>query len=428
MAISWILRQRIRIKPNVIFELDSRQLNQDVFEFALKQEYSDFSALINKFCNNRDFLNAFLNSKLLHEYGSDLIYPFWDNIPEDMKGQVIDKLIERDINVKRIPNEIWIKFPQLVIHKLRKTNNEFYWLYLTGDTNSIKNYSDHQIAEIYIILKEKGVNIKSFASGWHMSKNNPLQYSKELMKLFLQDDYSGAINSLTDLYLQNQPILLSAIKECFLENLDETLHCYKKIQKIFGYSSTVFTEGENDKIAERIAQITTEVDIKNNKELYADFITREKFLKRDSLIKKVFERNLYIVDYLARCDIYVNEDMLPEEIDENYIPSLETSEVMFNARPKLLIRGLEKNFEQMIRYRRRIDIAKFELNDFRRIYEIAKENGYTLNEDSPEFITNNPYFYLEKVKRGDFDRINPKTEKNIPFYRQVVLYSNSIGY
>ena len=176
---------------------------------------------------------------------------------------------------------------------------------------------------------------------------------------------------------------------------------------------------------ERLAQILAHKLTTNAPNGMDGLIRRIDEYDYSNILIRAIEINPYVMDYVSKVfgghGVKLNKKI--KELPEGkYVPSYYTPTDFFNMRPDLFMMYYRRHFEEASNPSRFsgnfLEIPDSE--DFlREIYEVALENGYSLTQDSPEYLRKNPYLYFDAVTRGNivrdsyFERRLPKESSRI---------------
>ena len=180
-----------------------------------------------------------------------------------------------------------------------------------------------------------------------------------------------------------------------------------------------FTEEQYDKIADKLLELTSEASVSQHKKFYSKVNENEK------IINRMVDKNPYVVDFLGESLIFYHGRNVKPFEDGEYIPNDETTYCIYEKNRRMYIDRLRRDFGKMVDRLDTISDLYLYLDELREVYEIVKENGYVIDEDSPYSLKRNPYIYLELVQRGNEKKYNIDPI-DIHFYKQIV--GNALAY
>lgn len=467
MAISWLMKQRIRFDYKLLRRMNPEKVTDEMIDYAFSLPNFDPGDLVGRFSSNEHFIDKLLESDFPNK-GTNLISILRsDNKPSETSIQkIVDKIIEENypFYFYEVTNEIKASHPELVTHYIR-THPEEKYIYMDRDFEKFAtNYTEEQVRGIVDAFFE----VKSYDDMPEYFLSDP-----KFAKAVLSKDLGEIIKEFTgDRYLRSSESLAN-VKNYFLENIDENIQSYFDFKKLFKYERTPmftpeeqeivlnaarngnftfkgrpdpflldgdviinaiensstqeefdmvsfkdfrsnvrggFTPEQEERLAQAIAKkisvsTSTEMDnmVKELGNIYSDVITR------------ITEINPYAMDYLRKVygydSAYLSEKLkdLPEG---KYLPSIYTPLAFFEKKPELFLKYLSRHFEEATD-RERFPGTMPELPDteemYRRVYDIALENGYVLTDKSPIYLKTNPYLYFDAVQRGTITR-DPRIE------------------
>lgn len=157
-----------------------------------------------------------------------------------------------------------------------------------------------------------------------------------------------------------------------------------------------FTYNFSDEQIEQIVQV-----LMSNKKVFEKYEWRQFLIRDDNskIINTILHRNLYFLDNIKINYIHSKLDF--EYISNNYVLNEYSPDIFINNND-ILIKSLKKNFDivNLPSIKRRVTNIYSE-EEYKKIYILAKENGYKWNEFSANFIRTNPYLFMEALKNGD---------------------------
>ena len=156
MAISWILKQRIRINPNIIYKLRADEITDEVVRFALSQSrfsYNSFDeyAFVGE---NEVFARAFFETEQANpSHRIKYLLNKFEKYTEGFKSEIIKSVIEREnsfLSFDSFSKEVLSENPELYIKLLRESDGVLPYTDI-----KFTAFSQEQIDIIHEIKKDK---------------------------------------------------------------------------------------------------------------------------------------------------------------------------------------------------------------------------------------------------------------------------------
>ena len=278
----------------------------------------------------------------------------------------------------------------------------------------------------------------------------------DIIRSYLRRDFSRTFTSKVFSSIADTGIAPEEIKEIFLTNLDVNIQNVNEIFEYFGEED--FTEEEKDRILDSIKRNKISITTKkafndcfkdteiifnsilnngqnlerfpiertpvndtynftynfsdeqieqivqvlmSNKKVFEKYEWRQFLIRDDNskIINTILHRNPYFLDNIKINYIHSKLDF--EYISNNYVLNEYSPDIFINNND-ILIKSLKKNFDivNLPSIKRRVTNIYSE-EEYKKIYILAKENGYKWNEFSANFIRTNPYLFMEALKNGD---------------------------
>jgi hypothetical protein len=209
MAISWLLKQRIRINPNIIYRLTEEELTEEVVEFVLAQPRFNmqkirYNGVVFK---SETFVKAYIDSPDFKKEDINNIFNQADNFSEELKKILIDKVMAEGINVGTtyVKESMITNNPEFFIYLLEKNNGQLPYFYERGGI-SVSAYSNEQIDRIYELMTTADPDIEySRAPGYirtsdrmfnHFLSNKfeeTIKFTKDIIRLRGKDAKTGIV-------------------------------------------------------------------------------------------------------------------------------------------------------------------------------------------------------------------------------------------
>lgn len=472
MAIPWILKQRIKFNPNIINSLKAELLTEEVITFAMQRGF-DMEKSSPRLRNNENFVRSFIKTDQFKTSYSYVLLG-WNNFSDELKDLIITRVIENEINVEfpNVPIDVWKESPRLLINQLER--NEQSIISNSSGESILEEYSSEDINRIFEILKNKNIKVSNLYYSALMDS--------KIVRAYLREDFTETVDQISDGFVDKK--YFEDIKACYMENLFSLVGEYQKIRWLarqlhYDYNGNVFskeeqnrileaarignfcftgnenrsidgflindvgvnfnsiinskdiyefsrsnlemdfTEEQYDKIADKLLELTSEASVSQHKKFYSKVNENEK------IINRMVDKNPYVVDFLGESLIFYHGRNVKPFEDGEYIPNDETTYCIYEKNKRMYIDKLRRDFGKMVDRLDTISDLYLNLDELREVYEIVKENGYVIDEDSPYSLKRNPYIYLELVQRGNEKKYNIDPI-DIHFYKQIV--GNALAY
>ena len=450
MAIPWLIRQRIRINPNSIINLADRDLTEEVIEFAFSQKRVNPYRIFDALGKNSSFVEKIIRTPFIKD--NKILYLIFKNYveyPENLKDQIATQVIGNNLPSNGIPTEIIVENRKLFKHFVKTDWNSIQ--YLIGTVTDFSDFTAEELKEFHDDLRANNIGLMSLPEqlrtnpliadtffdadfqGTIQEMHNHLRYSHDsekmtiLAKQYLMNHLNERISDFHLLnmldgrglfftYRERELVIEAARKgkftfrgpktevEAFLhEDQDVVFNAIMNIEDIgmleYFNLDFKFTPEQEDKIAEKIASLTTDKVVKSYPKIYASLIEKQK-----AVMERAVEKKINIIDYLQNTVFYYPKLDVPQVEDGQYVVNHNTPASLLIQNKKFFIEQLRKNFRRVIELpslRGEGLPAEYDHEDLRTIYEIAKANNYRITENSPYFLTNNRFFVVEQILRGE---------------------------
>lgn len=282
-----------------------------------------------------------------------------------------------------------------------KVDSDILESYLRRDfirTFTSETFSNTQIAQ----TKPEEIK-KIFLS----NLNENIQIVNEIFEYFEEEDFTEEEkNRILDSIKRNKIPITSkkAFNECFRDTeiiFNSIINNRQNLER-FPIEKTPFNDIYNftyDFSDEQIGQIAQV--LMSNKKVFEKYEWREFLIREDNakLLNTILYKNPYFLDSIKI--EYTDSKLDFEYISNNYVLN-EASPEIFIKNNEILINSLKKNFAivNLPNIKKRNANIQTE-EEYRKIYILAKENGYKWNEFSANFIRTNPYLFIDALKNGD---------------------------
>lgn len=449
MGLSWLQKQILKRNPTAIEGFLFKNKDDEAMAYAIEHGYGSKLLYVRQdYCKYPSYVKKCLEGtpEIVKELANNI---YFHNIPEEIRPQVIDRLIDVDFtldNAYFIASEIqenlklWIKTvkanPQSISRLIPISNlkipelergqfmSEFIGLDIPLNQLSSVDQDSDEIVKAYlnrhgyqmypIISRELSADKTKLAKAYFFGDiDRNIQHVNDFKKAF-----EKKIQFLPE---DERTILHSAIRTGYAVKPDDYDFLTNNSELV--YNAIMQMEGEVDKELIRLIkehdfsnqfEWTKEQQIQIGKKLYElkfDFGlgTPVSFQTKNVLLGIVEMNPLYI----NMCDtIYTGDtDELIQAInDSSYVVTRETPRYLFERNPDLFIRGLEQNFEEVSKNENANQYYGDPEFD-KRVYEIARKNGYELDETSTYQFKHNPYLVRDAIIAGRIKDI-PKALKD----------------
>lgn len=463
MAISWILKQRIRINPNIIYNLRADEITDEVVRFALSQSrfsYNSFDeyAFVGE---NEVFARSFFETEQANpSYRIKYLLNKFEKYTEGFKSEIIKSIIEREnsfLSFDSFSKEILSENPELYIKLLRESDGVLPYTDI-----KFTAFSQEQIDIIHEIKKDKefrylptslqmedrflakaldedfvkvvnGINENQMSDlnlnyalrikKYFMSniKNNVANYNLLVRKgITFTDEEKEAILEVTRReeieILKDMPDFVMQDKQTYVTQISKTKDL--SIAERFSVSGQTFTDEEIQIVANAILDKPLLATVRNNRSAIARMHEN-----MPGIMKLVAQKAPVIGDYLNK---YSNGYFVSgtEPKYGEYFVSEFTPFVYFERDTgEFLIDALRSDFDTVVKLNA-ISYYKKSMTpeEHRQVYLIAQEHGYIPTDDSADFIKRNPYFIIEFGDRTytlDYNFASHLTEEEKNLYYKL---------
>lgn len=436
MAISWLLKQRIRINPNIIYRLTEDEVTDEVVDFALSQprftltRYKGYETV----GKNEVFARAFLETEKVRPTSSiSYLLQYFKEYPEEFRREIIESITSREMSFLSFGNfsgDILSENPKLFIKLLTESNGS-----LPSVDVNFSAFSQEQIDIIHEMKREK--DFKYLPAS--------LKNDDRFLAKALDEDFVRVVNDIDDYQMKDMNYNYALrIKKYFMNNIKNNVASYNLLVR----KGITFTDEEKEAILEvtRKEEIEIQKDmpdfVMQDKQTYVTQISKtkdlsiaerfsvsgqtftdeEKQIVADAILDKpllstvrnnrsalqrmhenmpgmmrlVAQKAPIIGDYLNKyyCGYFVSGT---EVKYGEYFPSEFTpADYFVSDKSDFLIEALRRDFDSVIKS----NVIKYyskhmTAEEHRQVYLIAQEHGYIPTDDSAYFIKNNPYFVVE---------------------------------
>ena len=470
MAISWLLKQRIRMNPNIIYRLTEDEITDEVVEFTLSQSrfsltrYNGYEAV----GKNEVFARAFLETEKVRPTSNiSFLLQNFEEYPEEFRSEIIESITSREVSFISFGNfsdKVLSENPELFIKLLSESHGS-----LPYSDIKFTAFSQEQIDTIYEMKKEKDFIYLPVA----------FKRDDRFLAKALDEDFSRIIESIDDYQMKDMNLNYALrIKKYFMNNIKKNVANYNLLVR----KGIIFTDEEKEAILEvtrneeieilkdmpdfvmqdkqtYVTQISKTKDLSiaerfsvsgqtftdEEKQIVANAILDKPLLatvrnnrsaiqrmheNMPGMMRLVAQKAPMIGDYLNKyyCGYLVSGT---EVKYGEYFPSeLTPTDYFVSDKADFLIEALRRDFENVIesnviRYYDKHMTAE----EHRQVYLIAQEHGYIPTDDSAHFIKNNPYFVFEFgniTYKLDYNYGSSLTEEERELYSALQNQKNGI--
>ena len=449
MAISWLLKQRIRINPNIIYRLTEEELTEEVVEFVLAQPRFNmqkirYNGVVFK---SETFVKAYINSPDFKKQDINNIFNQADNFSEELKKTLIDKVMAEgiDVGATYVKESMITNNPEFFIYLLEKNNGQLPYFYERGGI-SLSSYSNEQIDRIYELMTTADPDIEysrvpgyirtsdrmfnhflsnkfeetikgfEFKFKWERDINDRTYINIKnfvLNNLDITLPYIGLATSMIQLEFTDEektkiieaareigvkidnatPQFLLEDKDVFIKSI-ATMEDISIINRI-DLSKMQFTEEDVTKFAEKIEEFSFLKLVRENREALSRISNKDA-----RILNRVVQKTPLYYEFLTQR--YYSYIVSPPEVTYGmYNPKNNNDSYIYtrDGNQEFLIESLRRDFNGTLEVLRDGGPA-FTLEQHKQIYMLAKENDFEVTEKIPGLFRSNPYFLAEAQKRG----------------------------